>query len=1185
MLIVSGVSGVGKSSLLQAGVIPQRGRAGLQDAPGGAPWPCLVMTPTAAPLDELAMRTAGLVGASAAVLRSEFEAIPERFALSAREAAGDGADARQRRLLLVVDQFEQLFTRCSNERERQAFITALHSAATTCSGREQIPPALVVLVVRADFEGRCTEYPELTEAVKGRYLLTSMTEVELRLAITEPARRAGASVDDALVEELVRHARQSSAPVARRRGIVDGAGALPLLSYALDQAWRSRVQDVLGLGDYVRAGGMGSIAASAEDAYAELSPLQQTAAQQIFMRMTTTSADGTVSSSRVTRSELLAGTAASDVDAVLEAFADEKVRLLTLGPDSVEISHEILLTAWRRLAGWLEGDVDDRVRYSRLVIDAQTWDDNGRAASYLYPAGRLAEVEASAARWASVPGRYPPLDDITAAFVGGARQAMRTRRRRWRAGVAALSVLTLGAGTAVGAAVSYRGNADQQHAIALSQELAAGSISLGIADPVVAGQYAAAAWQVSPTSQAQSAMMTLLAEQQQDGVLPAGGDSFGTEKTGVAFSPSGRVVATWGGDLKLWDVATRTLLAERSDAATGNYYGGAISDATFSADGKLLATADGEYARLRNPATGKTIGQLLPADPSDPAAGTFVQAVALSPDGRVLASADSDGYIRLWDTATDKPFGRPLPVQPQSDSSGLGGVPAVAFSPDGTILASASGIYVQLWNTITGARIGKPLRAATSGSGTGVVAVAFSPDGQLLASASTDGYVRLWHTPTGAMYGKQLPANAGTSGSANGVAFSPNGRYLVTSGNEGSIRLWDIAAGTLVADPLPSITTTSGSGTIAYSPDGEILATASDEGAVRLWNTATWRPLGAPLPGASPGNSTTGVAFSPNGTLLADAGSDGYIRLWDTVTGSPVAKPLPADPGNADGVLTLAFSPNGKILASADGDGYVRLWDPANGSPVGKPLFAAARSTDGPSIAVFSPDDKMLAVSQPYGLVQVWNTASGKPVGKPLPVNPGQYGIVEAAAFSPRGGLLATLDGYGSVGLWSVSTGKRIRTFTSKEGATHIAFSPDGSLLAIAGPTDNLQIWDISTGTVITLATSTPEEDVLPLYITGIAFSPDGRLIASTDSNGQLQLWNTSTGTSAGLPLAIESSADSLTFSPDGTTLATAEENGVVQLWQTRFLSDPYSALCSEVGQPDWNVGSMAALRAVTCVS
>ena len=419
LLVVSGVSGAGKSSLLRAGVLPRLRGAGLAGAPGPASWPCLLFTPTHAPLDELAVRVAALAGADAAAVRRGLAADPAGFALTARQAAlarppgpaqnpeGPAAEPHQppHRLLLVVDQFEQVFTQCPDEEQRRAFLTALHAAARPGHGSDQAAAALVVLGVRADFEARCADYPQLADAVQDRYLVTAMTERQLRMAITQPASTAGSRVDDDLVEVLLTEVR------TRQPG-GSGAGMLPLLSHALDQAWRHRTGDTLTLADYERTGGIeGAVADSAQRAYDRLTPGQQAAARQVFIRLTATSSDGVNTADRVARAELTAGkntAEAGDVEAVLEAFAAQ--RLLTLAADSVEISHEVLLTAWPLLRdSWLAETHADRLVRTRLHTTAAEWARHSRDPSYLYSGSLLQAAAETSARIGADPVRHTPL--------------------------------------------------------------------------------------------------------------------------------------------------------------------------------------------------------------------------------------------------------------------------------------------------------------------------------------------------------------------------------------------------------------------------------------------------------------------------------------------------------------------------------------------------------------------------------------------------------------------------------------------------------------------------------------------------------------------------------------------------------------------------------------------------------
>ena len=356
---VSGVSGVGKTSLLRAGVLTELRRAGLHSEPEAAQWPCVVLVPGGSPLNELALAIAPATGADAAAVRQSLAANPADFALTARQAAQSDVSATstadKRRVLLVVDQCETVFTQCDREEERAAFFTALCAAGSAGA-------AVVVIVIRADLEARLADYPGLADAVQGRYLLGGMTERQLRLAITEPAEAVNSAVDDDLVAELLREVRAHGDRPGGGSRLV-GAGVLPLLSHALDQAWRGRPPPAgagnapLALADYERTGGIDrAVADSAQAAYALLTVAQQTAAQQVFTRLVATTTDGIDTAVRATRAGLLAGragSAAADVEAVLTAFAAK--RLLTLAADSVEISHEVLLSAWppapRRLAG------------------------------------------------------------------------------------------------------------------------------------------------------------------------------------------------------------------------------------------------------------------------------------------------------------------------------------------------------------------------------------------------------------------------------------------------------------------------------------------------------------------------------------------------------------------------------------------------------------------------------------------------------------------------------------------------------------------------------------------------------------------------------------------------------------------------------------------------------------------
>jgi transcriptional regulator with XRE-family HTH domain/sugar lactone lactonase YvrE len=783
LLMVSGVSGAGKSSLLRAGVLPRIRAEGLAAAPGAAWWPWAVFTPTRAPLDELALRVALLAGTDASAVRRGLDASPEGFALPARQAAlarpagpAGGSDglaperdqpSPPRRLLLVVDQFEELFTQCADEEQRRAFITALHAAATARRGPDQPQAALVVLGVRADFEARCADYPELAGAVQDRYLVTAMTGRQLRMAITEPAKKADSVVDDDLVGALLAEVRTGQPGTF-------GAGMLPLLSHALDQSWRSRAGQALTLADYERTGGIeGAVASSAQRAYDALTPAQQAAARQVFLRLTATSPDGIDTADRATRAELTDGKSpaeAQDVEQVLEAFAAE--RLLTLAAGTVELSHEALLTAWPLLRDtWLADSHADRIVRTRLHTTAAEWARQSRDPSYLYGGTLLQAATSTAARAGADPARHPPLSQTETDFLHASDRAHRRTVRRRRSLIALLTALVLGFAAVTALAVHASQQVARQRDIAISTLLISQSQQLGDANPALSRLLSVAAWRINPSSAARYAMLAAAART---------GRPVSTRLTGptgavnsVAFSPDGETLAIGNADgtVRLWEVATDRQIA----ALTGP--GGAVNSVAFSPDGTTLAggSTDGTVRRW-DVATRRQITALR-----DPAFTGTVTSVAFSPDGTTVVGASPYHTVRVWDLTPPSC----TCVPPLNNTITTSPATSVAFSPDGVTLATGNADgTVRVWDVATAGQI-----AALTGPAGPVTSVALSQDGKTLAAGSADGIVRVWDVATH----RQITALTGPGGAVNSVAFSPDGTTLATGSADHTVRLWDVA--------------------------------------------------------------------------------------------------------------------------------------------------------------------------------------------------------------------------------------------------------------------------------------------------------------------------------------------------------------------------------------------------------
>ena len=750
LLVVTGASGAGKSSLLQAGLM--RKLAEGQQVPGSQDWPRILMTPTANSLTELASGLAVVSGTPLTEIRDELAKRPEEAHLIVWQAALSAAARRQglsapghgdARLVLIVDQFEQLFTLNTGQAGKaaqQALITVLCAAAGNAVGPAQRPAALVIIAVRGDFFDRCADYPELAKALReSQFVVGPMTESDLRLAISGPAEAAGLSLGPGLMHTVLSDLGETG------RG--EAAGVLPLLSQAMALTWEKREDDWLTVRGYGEIGGVASaVETSAERAYGGLSPGRQELARQILRDLTVAGRDGKLTRRPLARADLyasLASEAHGEVDTVLEAFASR--RLIVLSEETVEISHDVLLRAWPRLRGWLEDDQASWLLYSQLADDAADWREHGDDRDYLYRGAHLTTVQQAVERWRANPARHPALTPVEQEFLHRSQRADMGSTRLFQGGVALLAVLAVVATVAWVYGLGQQHNANNQRDQAIFNLTAAEAQQLAATNGPLAAQLNLAAYQMQQTDSMRSRLISM-----ENIPMPATLEGSATPSPvhAVAFGRSlghgGYLMATgsFTGTVRVWDVTAPGHARLLSQPVVGNSTQ-TIAALAFSPDGQTLAISEyGDIAnstRLWNvadPAHPKPLGGPLRMN------GAEADALAFSSVGQLLATADSDNTIRLWnvaDPASAQSAGMPLTGASQ------GGVNTVAFSPDGSLLASGGfDGTVRLWNVghpDAPVALGQPLKAGTGS----VDSVAFSPDGRLLASGDFDGTVRLWN--------------------------------------------------------------------------------------------------------------------------------------------------------------------------------------------------------------------------------------------------------------------------------------------------------------------------------------------------------------------------------------------------------------------------------------------------------
>ncbi|GAA4009962.1 hypothetical protein GCM10022247_35130 [Allokutzneria multivorans] len=1080
-----GASGAGKSSLvsagLQAALCPAR-----FDATARRGWRTCSLTPGPDPVRALAEAVVrlGETTSTAARRPSAPGQLGEDRALGgAREAVlGYLDDAKdERSTLIVVDQFEELFTLCRNEDERRVFVALLHEIASPCEANGH-PRAAVLLAVRADFYGHCLERPELADALQSRQMvLGPMSVAQLRSAINDPATAVGLRLEEGLETLVLRDlgGRQAHGRTKAGRDAYD-VGALPLLAHSLLATWQQRDQGQLTIAGYRSTGGIrGAIETTAEAAWRDLSGLEQAAARSLLLQLVQIGSDTQDTRRRLSRDELLARTRdRGSAEHALEVLA--AARLITLDAEAVQITHEALLHAWPRLRGWLDDNRSELLLAQRLDEDADVWDSHERNPALLYRGPRLdAALRQQAAYAATAPSA------LTSSFLAASGRHQRRGVLFRRSAVMLLVVLTLVSGLISTVAIEQRGDAEFRQLLAEADRLAG-------------------------TDPSRSAQLNLVARQRRPDdlgvrtrVLSAQHTSLATSLAGargavfaVALSTDGKLLAAGGLDqrLHLWDLSDRA--HPRRIEHTLPSHHGAIRALAFSPDSNVLATTgdDGalglwRLAGTRPPQTGVIV----------PAHTGSVRALAFSPTSPVVATAGEDKMIRLWDVhdaSTPRPVGTPLVHH-------TGTVRAVAFNPTKPILAAASEDRTStLWNTenFDAPRLlGSPLTAHTGP----VWALGFSPDGSLLGTGGYDKKAQLWSVDlrTGATpQGRPL---AGHTSAISSISFSADNRTMATGGYDKTTRLWDTRDPHTAAEIGPPL---KGDSSVIYSITFSsatfLVATASDDGVVRLWA----KPTGL-LHGHSA--SVLSATFSPHGNLLITTSEDKTASLWDA-TNPANPKPFPRSlAGHDDAIWQAAFHPRRNIVATASEDKSIRLWDindHAAPAQLGAPIFgheAAVKSV------AFSPDGNTLASSGTDQTIRLWDVQDlhhVTPIGSPLR---GHTGIVWSVRFSPDGKMIAS-GGDSTVRLWPLSApiGKESsQVLRHHTGAVwSVAFSPDGKVLASGSSDQSIRLWNVA---------DAHEASPLGIPLRGhsdtvwaVAFNRDGTQLASGGFDRMVVLWD-----------------------------------------------------------------------------
>ncbi|MBB5958380.1 WD40 repeat protein [Saccharothrix tamanrassetensis] len=1097
-LLVLGPSGAGKSSVLRAGLA-----ASVERLPG---WACRVVTPGPDPFGPLALWLAQRGRTPVGELRKALRDNPDELAVRLRAEARASGE----RVVLVVDQFEELFTTVTDVDTRLAYVRALVRASEARTS--------VVLGVRAGYFGHCARYPDLLPALGRPVVVAPLTAAQLREVIAEPARKAGLELEPGLVERLL-------------TDLGDRPGALPLLSHALLKTWEKREGRRLTLAGYQQTGGIQqAVARTADAVYDSLEPESRDVARRLLLRLVRIG-DTDDLRRRVPQSELVLDERARSV---LDAFVH--ARLVNVDQDAAEIAHEALLRAWPRLRGWITADRAGLLVRQQLAEAAENWRRHGHDSEFLYRSNRLAEVSA----WQRERQSHDPVGEVESAFLAASRQRRRVKSRRKRTAVAVLAVmLVLAASAAVYATGQQRVAAEQQRDAessrntALSLLIARTSADVRHTDPTLAMQLGVAAYRTARTADARSALLSSV-------TIPAPAVVTGHANAvdGAAFDASSGVLVTGSEDFdgKLWDVESDRRHPRLLGTLSGHR--GYVFDVAVSSRGGIAATASGDRtARLwdiRDPRAPKPIATLAEHTGA-------VRGVAFSPDGSYVATASADGTARLWDVRTETP--RPVAVLRGHTEN----VRGVAFS--GTTLATTSADRtVKLWNV---AEPAEPVELSTVvGHGDVVRVAAFSREGTLMATASNDRTVKLWDVadPTGPRLRATLTGHGDT---VRGVAFSRDGTIVATASGDKTTKLWDIR------NPDQPVVVANLAGhsnavnAVAFGRDGRTLATASADRTVKLWDVGDpSHPATLVRPLSGHQAAVRGVVFSPDRKTLATTSEDGVARLWDvTVVGRPA--PLGELVGHTRMVNSASFSPDGRLLVTASDDRTARLWDVADRT---KPEFLGVLEGHADTVkgAVFNHDGTIVVTASGDRTGKLWNVRYPRQP-QPLGALVDHDNYLYALAISPDGRTVATGSEDRTVKLWDVTDPRRpvLRSTVGGYGApVHgVAFSPDGNLLASVSADQTAKLTDVSDpGDPVESATL--EGHIAPVY--AVAFGPDGKTLATASDDRTAKIWDIADTRRPRVTATLAGHGGTVSAVAFGEgLLATGSWDRTAQLWHT----------------------------------
>jgi WD40 repeat protein len=1103
-LPVLGSSGSGKSSLIRAGVVPELKKGALA---GSAEWYYFPpMVPGSNPLQNLA-RLVAPTGSNATQLDFEagaFREDPEHLVQAISEGTGKS-------VVLVIDQFEEIFTLCTDEVARNRFVENLIALC-------QVPEAehRMIITMRTDFETNITRVPSLQAIFEQHAVhITPLTASELRQSIEAPAALIGLKFEQGVVDALL-------------NDILGEPAALPLLQFTLLKLWENRERNRVTWETYRKlGGGRQALSRSADEFYNSLIPEEQVTMRRTLLKMVRPGEGLEVTSNRVERKVLYKKGEASDrIDRVLDKLIQERLVRISEGDtdmeDQVEIAHEALVRNWPRLVEWLEEERVALRQRQRLTTAAEEWQRLNGATAALWRRELLDEAL-----------RYDDLNELERKFVKASKTRQQRSRRFWAYGITLTIFSLILVATVLGVQANNNANLAATAQAASTQafeqkELAEKNAEIADRNAEDAKQQATIALANSLATKAQS-IIERRGSNQLTGVLLAihalnnsptleeaktllQDFSFSSEVTrithndsvnAIAVSPDGKYIASASND---YTVQVRELKTGNLISSMSHY--DLVNTVAFSPDSKYVISGSYDWAvNVWDAQTGELISGLFHEN--------SVNAVTISLDGKYVGSGSSDGTARVWELETGEEF-----AQNQYGSNGI--AKTVAFSPDGKYFASGGcdlfdeegycmqgAVHVMVVATGTEIFVGE--------HDTQVNTLAFSPDSKYLVTGSDDHTARIWQIET-----RQEIVRKTHDNRVNAVAFSPDGRAVVSGSSDGTAQVWEAATGFMIS----SLAHEDDVYAVAFSPDGKYVITGGYDRTARVWEI----PRGIEVARMTHDDWVNAVAFSPDGRYWISGSADRTVRVWEILEKKDVVRFT----HNAS-VSVVAFSPNGKYGISGSSDGVALLWETETGKERGR-----LTHNDSISVVKFSGDGRYVVTGSYDGSVQVLDIETGK---KFTPIN--HNTPVYAIGFSQGGKYLLSASADKIVKEWEIGTTKEVineKRLDSNSSVNVVAFSSDGKYVVFGNDDGTVQVLELASGRVVP-----PMSHGLSVY--AVTFSLDGKYVISGSADNTARIWERATGREVAR-MTHNDWVLAVAVHPNGQYVVSGSYDGTVRVWE-----------------------------------